>query len=269
MKFACCTELFTEVPIGELYAIIRQCGYNGVEIAPESIFADPEQPTDSEIRAVRSALRDSDLALAGFHWVLRKPSRLNLLSDDFATRERSWDLLCWLTTVLEELGGAVMVIGSGNQRRRVGMSHHAAMRLLRDELRQLCDRTAECSVVYCLEPLPPSRSNVLNTLREVDETVRAVGRNRVQAVFDFRNAGYETAGWTDLIRTHRDIIRHVHVSEPDGTHPSVHSRHFVRPLTELSGDLYGGWVSAEPLRITKPPREAIAEMISCLRCGGA
>lgn len=244
--------------------MLRAFGFRGIEVDPGTIFNDPQYPSYTELRRARGSFREAGITLAGFHWVLRKPPGLNILSDDMDVRRRSWNVLSRLTTAVDDLGGGVLVIGSGKQRRRVGLPPRAAINLLVEELQRLCDQTAESSVTYCLEPLPPSRTNMLNTLSEVAETVTMVGNNRVRAVFDFRNAMHEQIRWTELIHTYSQIIHHVHISEPDGTHPTSRSSYFDSPLAELRRISYSGWVSAELFQLRKPLHETLSETMLCL-----
>jgi len=65
----------------------------------------------------------------------------------------------------------------------------------------------------------------------------------------------------ELIKKHADYIRHVHINEMDGRHPTTGDYDFRVPLRGLKQINYVGWVSLEVFRFD-PSGEEIARISS-------
>jgi sugar phosphate isomerase/epimerase len=151
----------------------------------------------------------------------------------------------------ERLGVRVVVFGSGTARRiPEGFPREAARGQLRDFAR-LC--AAEIGrqgygLKIAVEPLPPSVTNVLLTLRETLDFVRSVDDPRIGLLFDYDNmmmAGDDPGALAEA----GDLVLHVHVA--DGAHgagfpaPGKEDPRLVRAFALLRRTGYRGRVSLE------------------------
>jgi D-psicose/D-tagatose/L-ribulose 3-epimerase len=96
-----------------------------------------------------------------------------------------------------------------------------------------------------VEALPIGQANVVTSLAEAASIVRQIGSPAIQTMFDTHNAVDETEPHAALIEKYFDIIRHVHVNEMDGRHPSMSDYDFKPVLTTLDRLGYKGWISLE------------------------
>lgn len=75
----------------------------------------------------------------------------------------------------------------------------------------------------------------------------------------------EVKAWDCLIEKHGSIIRHVHLNEMDGYHPSLASRpgrrrsEYGPAFRALSARQYAGWVSLEIFHAEDPPETILAK----------
>jgi len=104
--------------------------------------------------------------------------------------------------------------------------------------------------------------------------IQEVGHPAVSGMFDFHNCRDEIEPWDRLIAKHAGIIRHVHLNETDGYHPSLvarpgRQRSDYRPAFEaLSAASYAGWLSLEIFHAEDPPETVLAETRAFLNSAG-
>ena len=270
MKAAVCNELIADRTFAEACRLIARQGFQGVELAPYTLADDPTRISPSRIGELRRIIEDAGLRCVGLHWLLKAPAGLHLTTPDLAIRRRSWDSLRALVDLCAGLGGEVMVLGSGKQRNAQGIGPEAARASLIEGLVELTPAAAAASVRILLEALPEAATDVVNTLQESQEVIRAVGHPGVSGMFDFHNCRDETEPWDCLIARHRGMIRHVHLNETDGYHPSGVVRpnrrrsEYAPAFRALSAGQYAGWVSLEIFHAEDPPETILEETRACL-----
>ncbi len=269
-RTAVCNELFGSLPLERACRLIAEHGFDGVELAPYTLAADPSQITPEQARVARRTIEGAGLRCAALHWLLRAPQGLHLTTADRPTRRRSWRLLERLVDFASETGAGVMVLGSGRQRSADGVPVADAVRALTDGLAGLAGAAERAAVVIALEALPSRITNVINTLEEAAAVVRAVGSPAVRTMFDFGNTADEREPWPVLIERHFDLIAHVHFNEVDGRHPVPPGRpdrpssDFVPAFRALRSRGFGGWVSLEIFSAATPAETVLAETRAAL-----
>jgi D-psicose/D-tagatose/L-ribulose 3-epimerase len=265
MRYAACNELVHDRPFAEACALIARHGYQGIELAPYSLADDPLQIPPARAREIRQTIWDAGLECVGLHWLLKAPLGLHITTPDIGVRRRSWDAVRSLVNFCREVGGSLVVLGSGKQRGTQGISRDAATAILRDELAGLAPHLAQSGVTVLLEPLQVQVTDVLNTLEEARGIIRELQCPRIASMLDFHNSQDEHQPWEELVATHADIIRHVHLNEVDGHHPSLVGRSdrarsayaaAFRALTETG---YGGWISLETFHAAESPEAVLTE----------
>lgn len=265
MRYAACNELIHDRPLAEACALLARHGYQGIELAPYSLAEDPLQIPPARVREIRAAIQDAGLDCVGLHWLLKAPPGLHITTPDAATRRRSWDAVRSLVDFCRAVGGTLVVLGSGKQRGTRGISRDAAMAVLRDELAGLASHLDAAGVTLCLEPLQAQVTDVLNTLDEARAMIRGLGSPRIASMLDFHNAQGERDPWARVIAAHADIIRHVHVNEVDGHHPTLVVRpgrahsDYAAAFAALAETGYDGWLSLETFHAADSPETVLAE----------
>jgi sugar phosphate isomerase/epimerase len=248
-----CNEAFTSEksraarPFREHCQVMRRFGYEGIEIAPFTLAPDPLEITPAQRREYRDIMAGEGIEFVGLHWLLVTPKTIHVSTPDKALRESSWQYVANLIDLCADLGeNGIMVFGSPKQRSSTsGLTSAEATRNFIDGLAGIAPHAAHRGVTILMEALPHSQSDVIHTLEEAVAVVREIDSPGVRTMFDSHNSEDETEPHDDLIARHFDLIRHIHVNEMDGRHPTTGGYDFVRIFRALKRLEYKGWVSLE------------------------
>jgi D-psicose/D-tagatose/L-ribulose 3-epimerase len=139
-----------------------------------------------------------------------------------------------------------MIFGSPKQRTSTGgLSPAEATRHYVDGLRTAGFWAAQRGVTLLIEALPPADTDVVTSLDEAAQWVERINNPAVRTMFDSHNAIQEAEAHEVLVERHFPLIKHVHVNELDGKHPSRGNYDFKPVLSVLAKRGYEGWVSME------------------------
>ncbi len=259
LRYAICSETFAGVKIDEACRAARRTGYEGIEIEPAQLSADPAALTAGERASIRNAIGGSGVRYTGLHSLLRAPAGLHLTTPDPSVRGKSWEYFRRLIDLAADLGDeAVMVLGSSRQRMAVdGTTPADAVKRLTEGLASVAGAARARGVTILVEPLAPHLCNVVNTLAEAMEIVRAVASPAVETMFDTHNTAAEKEPPAALIRKYLPHIRHVHLNEMDGRRPGAGDYPFLEVLRALREVRFRHWVSVEVFDF-KPDGETVA-----------
>jgi sugar phosphate isomerase/epimerase len=270
-RYAMCNEAFKDRPFQEVCRIMRGYGYEGIEIAPFTLAADPLEIGAAQRGEYKRMMADEGIAFVGLHWLLVTPKTIHVSTPDKALRDASWEYVGNLVDLCADLrsdrgDGAVMVFGSPKQRSSTGgLTAAEAKRNFVEGLAGVAPRAAERGVTILMEALPHSQSDVVHTLEEAAEVVKEIGSPGLRTMFDSHNSEDETEAHDLLIEKYFDMIRHVHVNEMDGRHPGTGNYDFVRIFRALKHLDYKGWISLEAFDFEIGGERIAAETIEYLK----
>jgi sugar phosphate isomerase/epimerase len=270
-RYAMCNEAFEGRPFDEACRIMRGFGYEGIEIAPFTLAADPLDISAERRREYRRIMHNEGIEFAGLHWLLVTPKQVHVTTPDRALREQSWQYVSNLVDLCADLSGkpadnGVMVFGSPKQRSSTGgLSAADATRNFIDGLASVAPHAEQRGVTILMEALPHSQSDVVHTLEEAARVVREINSPAVRTMFDSHNAEDETEAHDDLIAKYFDLIRHVHVNEMDGAHPGTGNYDFAKIFRALSRLGYKGWISLEAFDFAAGAETIASETIDYLK----
>ena len=143
MKYAICNELFGKLDFKESCLLTARYGFQGVEIAPFTLFDDPKNVNIKKIHKIKQILDQAGLKFVGFHWLFLNPKGLHITTPDLAIRKRSWYHLQRLVDIAGELGGGVLVLGSPKQRNAIGIPPKEALKYLKRGLSKIAQYAAK------------------------------------------------------------------------------------------------------------------------------
>ncbi|GAB4371353.1 MAG: sugar phosphate isomerase/epimerase [Spirochaetales bacterium] len=270
LRYSVCNELFGSLPLEQAFQLLAEEGFQGVEIAPFTIFG-TFSPSEIEkgIRSLRTAFSRSGLSFVGFHWLFLKPEGLRLLSENPTERQKAWNHLKLLLEVAGSLGGGVLVLGSPLQRSAGATPKEEAEAYFREGLVEAAEIAHRNSSVLLLEALPSSATDMVNTLGEVDEWVKAIDKPGLSGMFDFHNTGDETDPWDALISRYVPIIKHVHFNDREGSWPKPDQEGedpaYRSAFHTLKDRKYDGWFSLEIFTVPENPRLVLQDTRAFLR----
>jgi D-psicose/D-tagatose/L-ribulose 3-epimerase len=259
MKYSICNWLFKEMDFAQSCLVTANHGFQGIEIAPFTLFDDPKNIGEEKILEIKKTIEEAGLSFVGFHAIFFGPGDFHISSRDSAIRQRSWDRLKRLVDIVGKLGGGVLVLGSPQQRRAIGISPDKAIGYIKEGLSKIAPCAAECSAKILIEALPSKDTNVINTLKESKELIRDINKPSIGGMFDFHNCVDETLTWPELIEHYFDIIQHVHLNEVNGSYPGTGNSDFTRAFMKLAEKKYGGWISLEIFHQPDDPNFALSK----------
>ena len=265
MKYAICNELFGNLSFKESCALAAKYGFTGMELAPFTLSPNPQEFGSAKRTEIKKILADYGLEFVGLHWLLIVPQGMHLTTPDTDTRKQSWDFMKYLIEFCAEMGGGVMVLGSGDQRNAVGISVEDALKFLKQGFIQLAPFAAEANTQILLESLSVRKTNVVTSQQEAADIIREINHPGISGIFDFHNCINEKLSWPELIEHFKDIIQHVHFNEMDGGYPGSGNSDFVPAFHALEQINYAGWVSLEVFNQTESPQKILQETNRVIR----
>src|SRR5665647_2091074 len=100
MRFALCNEVLASMPLERQCDYAAELGYDGLEIAPYTIFDAPDAVSAAEASRVRAIVGRAGLVVTSLHWLLVKPAKLSLTDPDTSIRTRTLEVMTRLTGLL-------------------------------------------------------------------------------------------------------------------------------------------------------------------------
>ncbi|MDZ4699356.1 MAG: sugar phosphate isomerase/epimerase family protein [Rhodothermales bacterium] len=248
-KYAMCNECMQELPWSEQCRIMSDAGYTGVEIAPFTLVRESvNELGPAQRQELVRVMGDYGLECVGLHWLLAPPPQgLHFTTPDPVVRAATVQYLADLVDFCADLGGRVLIFGSPNQRNTQGISVAEAKQHFIEGLTRVADHAGAREVKILVETLDSSQTDVVNTMAESVEIVRAVDKPAVGTMFDYHNTLDETETLESLIRTHFDRIEHVQIQEMDGRHLGTGTARdaYVDSFRALRQLGYDKWISLE------------------------
>ena len=256
---AICNEVFKDWQFDDACKAIRAAGYTGIEIAPFTLAEDPATITPAERIEYKQMIASEDLTFVGLHWLMASPKGLHVTTPDQAVRERSWLHVRHLIDLSADLGpDSILVFGSPSQRTSTGgLTREEATKHYVDGLAAVAPHAKERGVTILIEALPVGQCDVVQTLDEAASLVLQIGSPAIRTMYDTHNAVDEVEPHEVLVDRYFDLIRHIHVNEINGKHPTAGGFDFKPVFATLKRRDYKGWISLEAFDFA-PGAERIA-----------
>jgi sugar phosphate isomerase/epimerase len=165
-------------------------------------------------------------------------------------RATTLEVLRSLALLCAELGGRVLIHGSPKQRQIPAAADPVEARKRAVEaIRIASEHAAESGLVYCLEALPSTSTNFINTIQEAVEIVNAVGNPALRTMIDTcAAAAAESESISDLVTrwVPTGMIGHIQLNDRSGRGPGEGDDDFAPVLRALVQTGYTHCVSIEP-----------------------
>ena len=247
----------------------KKLGYDGLEVAPYTLSDEPHRMGSGQIAAARAAAQDAGIAVTGLHWLLIKPAGLSISTKDEKIRKQTVDVMLALIDQCAELGGRYLVHGSPHQRRvEPGETRAAAMQRAEECFAAIAERAQKAGVVYCIEPLSPEQTPLINTLDEAAGMVGRIGNVAVRTMLDCSAAARgEKEALPQLVERWlpKGVIAHVQVNDRNRQGPGQGEQRFAPLVTALKRHGYTGDIAVEPFDYVPDGPAAAARAIGYLR----
>ncbi len=273
MKFALCNEVLQPMPFERQCEVAAALGYDGLEVAPFTLAADPMTITDAQALEFRRTAERLGVEISGLHWLLVAPAGLSIVSADDALRERTTVVMERLIELCRLMGGKYLVHGSPKQR-SVPKGETLAVARARAVgcLARAARRAQACGVTYCIEPLSTRETDFLHTVEEAVSVVQEIGSPAFKTMIDCSAAGQvESLAVPELMAKWMPTghIAHVQVNDPNRRGPGQGTMPFapiLRTLSEMErAGHYTGIVAVEPFDYVPDGMGSAARAIGYLR----
>lgn len=266
MKFAICNEMFEGWDFRSICEAAKAAGYSGVELAPFTLGKAANEVTTAERKTLRDTAESAGVEISSTHWLLAHTSGLHVSSPDEAVRDKTIDYLVHLINLTADVGAQVMVFGSPKQRCVAeGMSPADAWGLAADTFGSIVPALEDRSVTFCLEPLAPAETNVLNTAADVARMVSEVGSEHVQLILDVKAMSSEQEPMPEIIRENRSILKHFHANDANMRGPGFGKTDFGPIAAALKEIRYNRWISVEVFDFSPDPVTIATRSIEYLK----
>ena len=254
LKFALCNEVLQPLPFEQQCRLAASFGYDGLEVAPFTLAADPTLLTDAQAAQFRRIAQDHGLRIFGLHWLLVAPPGLSIVSADAAVRERTVAVMRRLVELCALMGGSYLVHGSPKQRSvPPGSSREQALARATECFSRVADAASGNGVVYCVEPLATTETDLINTVAEAARIVDEIASPGLKTMLDCSAAGQQEQEFIEALVARwvpSGHIAHVQVNDPNRRGPGQGEMQFA-PMLQTLLDLqrtgeYTGIVAVEP-----------------------
>lgn len=194
----------------ETFAQAKDAGFEHVELAMQDVLP----LSDEDFVRLASRLRALNLrALSGYNCV---PKELRLVGPE-ADLAKQAEHLALLITRASLLKLDYLILNAGAAWRMPdGMTRADALKQLRDFCRRFALVAGQRQMTVLLEPLRNSDTNLITTLAEAVELVRAVDHPSFQLMVDYSFLRIQKDDLVQL-RHARGMLRNVHIANPDKT----------------------------------------------------
>lgn len=226
MRFGCCADL------SKLKAV-QDAGYDYIELPVSVVMA--EQP-DSEFDSVRQQLADADIVPEAWNCLLPRDIRVTGPEVDTYRLERFIRTAFWR---IEELGGEIVVFGSGGARK---VPEGFPMDEARDQIIEFLAMAGQVAGIHgitiAIEPLNRGETNIINSVPEAVEMMTAVGHPFVKVLADLYHIDEESQPLEDILRAGDDLA-HTHTADTGRLCPGTGSypnAEFIRMLKKAGYD---------------------------------
>jgi D-psicose/D-tagatose/L-ribulose 3-epimerase len=254
MKFALCNEVLQPLPFEQQCKMAAALGYDGLEVAPFTLAADPMDLSDAQAAQFRRTAADAGLRIFGLHWLLVAPAGLSIVSADAAVRQRTLTVMSRLVELCAIMGGDYLVHGSPKQRSvPPGSTREQALALATECFARMAHEASRTGVVYCIEPLGRRETDLINTVEEAARIVDEIASPGLKTMIDCSAAGQEEKEPVDRLMSRwmpSGHIAHVQVNDPNRRGPGQGDMRFA-PIIETIARMqreahYQGVVAVEP-----------------------
>ncbi|CAN5848183.1 sugar phosphate isomerase/epimerase [soil metagenome] len=266
MRFAICNEHWGNAPFEKVCEDTAACGYQGLELAPFTLKADPRELTIADATRLTRIAHSFGLEILGLHWLLTKPSWYSITTPDDLLRKDATQFLQHLARFCGALGGKIMVWGSPKARNLLPEWDAAeAFKRAVEIAHQTALVAGEHGVTLAMEPLGRKETNFMNTAAEGIDFCKAVDHPACKLHLDVKAMSDESKPIPDIIRESKEWFVHFHTNDPNLLGPGMGEVKYEPIIAALREVGYEGWLSTEVFKYEMGPKIIAERSIAYLK----
>jgi sugar phosphate isomerase/epimerase len=267
IKLGICNELFEDWEFGRVCRVVKDLGYEGLEIAPFTLAPRITDVSPARRRELRAMVEDAGLRTIGLHWLLAKTEGLYLTTPDPKVRRATSEYLIALAEATRDLGGTLMVLGSPKQRSLLpGVDSGQAAGYAVEVFNQIMPAIGATGIDLCLEPLGPADTDFINSCAEAMVLIRQVDNPHFKLHLDVKAQSTERGATVpELIGRYARYAGHFHAQDFNLRGPGMGEVDFGPIMSALVDAEYDGWASVEVFDFSPGAEETARRSIACLK----
>jgi D-psicose/D-tagatose/L-ribulose 3-epimerase len=198
----------------QMSSILNRFGIDAIDIAPTKYFPNISNANVMQLDTVRNWWNSRGIEIIGMQSLLYGYNGLNLFAGP-DVQQRMLDHLKDVCRIGDRLNARLLVFGSPRNRDRSGFTDQQAFEMATLFFKRLALVAERYSVTICLEPNPSCYgSNFMTSSLETLAIVNAVDHPSIRFQFDTGALLINEESPTMICEKYRNLIGHVHVSEP-------------------------------------------------------
>ena len=248
MKTSLSSFLYQHYSLAETIEHIAMAGFDAVDIWGGRPHAYGKDLHEHEINAIREQLDDFGLEIASFipaQW--HYP--ISLSNPNIAIRMDSIKDIQMSIELAARLGTSIISILPGHSLH--SQSPDESWDLFADSLNQICEFAGFYDVLLAIEPADKYATDLINTTVQARDMIDQVGCDNCGVIFDTGHALIAGEDTETAIRSLKDRLFHIHLSDNHGAHderliPGKGIFDFQTLIATLRAVQYEGFLTAEP-----------------------
>jgi len=249
MKLSQSTFVYFYYPLKEAVRRIVEAGYDGVEIWGGRPHAYGDDLSRSELKDVRSLIRDKGLEVSAFIPAqFRYPT--SLVSPKKKIRNESIDYIKESFSVAKFLGTNMVTVCPGHT--LFGQSFEDGWGLLKESLGRLVEYAQQYEITLLLEPAHEMESDLVITVNDALKIIQEIRENRIGVLLDTGHCAVNKEVLADCIENlaGSGCVFHIHLDDNNGVMdehliPGRGKIDFIPFLRELKRVNYEGFLTVE------------------------
>lgn len=234
MKFGVCTDVKNA-------QILKNIGYDYLELSLNNIA----ELSEGKYQVLKDEVFKSPLKPYAFNCLL--PGKIKVTGEGVNKTK----VISYLKVALNrasELGGTIVVFGSGNSRRvPEGFNMERAFQQLIEFLKIASSIAEENGIIIVIEPLRRAETNIINTAAEGLRLAKEINHPNIRLLVDFYHMTLENENSDILLKANREYIKHIHIANPKGRlwPKDIEEVEYVNFFNNLRAINYDGGISIE------------------------
>lgn len=267
LKLSLCNEVLRGRPFHEQCELAAALGCSALELAPFTLTEDPFELNEAAGSRLRAQAAGFGIAISSLHWLLAAPPGLSIATPDAPRRTHALELMQRLVDFAAACDAQVLVHGSPAQRAPdPGQPLADAVARCVDAWAQAAGWAQARGVTYCIEPLSPAETRVVNRLQDAAAIVRRIGSPALRTMFDLSAASAgESEPPQEALRRHLDVVAHVQLNDANRRGPGQGGTPVAPVLRVLRDGGYTGWIALEPFDYHPEPLACAAASAAYVR----
>lgn len=246
----------------EVYALMKQYGFTGLDIAPARIFEHPFEVTEEEGATFRKDMHDKGFEIVGMQSLLYGSSGLAI----FESIDARYATIAHLKKMIDyaaKIGIKVLVFGSPKNRIIGDSDYKDAEQIAIGFFNELGEYADNRNISFCVEPNPKEYgTDFLTNTKDAANFVRKVNNKGFRLHVDLGTMLINHENITTVMEEVMDVTKHIHISHPYLDLVGEREEKHVEFASILRKLCYNGYVVIEMKNgITTPNTVAVKQAL--------